>query len=242
MKTCTAWFKTFPRRRNSQEAFRPGNVPMTFSSALPNFHHTWLSFQTHVARRRSSQQVGSYFAHQHPHLEVCAFDRGKVTLCILNRSIQSFSESSWLALVRSPFGFSMAWRCVIHWISYSSSCRVAVFSQDCSAHSWRQNVSFVIQNGLPNEHALFRNVPKALNRSVFSFSLKAVHFDSQTDCWISMRCLPGVSVENNDRWGCRNRQVTLIMFMSGVLQLCKSFGLSRFRRQRIGAQASFLSQ
>ena len=143
---------------------------MTFSSALPNFHHTWLSFQTHVACRRSSQQVGSHFAHQHPHLEVCAFDRGNVTLSILNRSIQSFSKYPWLTLLRSPFGFPLVWRCVIHRISYSSSCRVAVFSQDCSAHSWRQNVSLLIHNGLPNE--LFRNVPKALNRSVFSFSLK----------------------------------------------------------------------
>ena len=83
-----------------------------------------------------------------------------------------FRNSPWLALLRSPFGFPLVWRRVIHRISYSSSFRVAVFSQDCSAHSWRQNVSLLIQNGLPNEHALFRNVPKALNRSVFLVSLK----------------------------------------------------------------------
>ena len=49
-----------------------------------------------------------------------------------------------------------------------------------------------------------------------------------------------VKAEYNDRWGCRNRQVTLIMFMSRVLQHCRSFGLSRIRRQRIGAQNSVL--
>ena len=228
LKTSTAWFNTFPPRGTLEEAFRPGNVPMTFSSALPICHHAWLSLQRHVACRRSSQQVGSYFAHQHPHLEVCAFDRGKATLSILNRSIYSFSKHSWLALLRSPFGFPLVWRCVIQRISYSSSYRVAVFSQDCSAHSWRQNVPLLIHNGLPNmhgwsvgrvgglagwsgwsgwsvgrlvgwsvgrsvgrsvcwfvgllvcwsclglrnEHALFRTVPKVLNRSVLSFSLK----------------------------------------------------------------------
>ena len=47
-------------------------------------------------------------------------------------------------------------------------------------------------------------------------------------------------MEYNDGWGCRNKQATLIMFMSGVLQHCRSFGLSRFRRQRIGAQNTVL--
>ena len=76
LKTRTAWFKNFPRHGTSQEAFRSGNVPVTLCSALPNFHHTWLSFQTHVALRRFSQQVGSDFAHQHPHHDVRACDRG----------------------------------------------------------------------------------------------------------------------------------------------------------------------
>ena len=40
--------------------------------------------------------------------------------------------------------------------------------------------------------------------------------------------------------GCQNRQATPIMFRSGVLQLCGSFDLSRFRRQRAGAQNTVL--
>ena len=59
-----------------QEGFCSGYVPVTLCSALPNFHHTWLSFQTHVALRHLSQQVGSYFAHQDPHHDVRACDRG----------------------------------------------------------------------------------------------------------------------------------------------------------------------
>ena len=148
---------------------------MTFSSALPNFHHACLSFQTHVACRRSSQQPCLQLRAQTPTSRSFALaivftncsEIIKVTLDILHRSIQSFSKYPWLALLWSPFGFTLVWRCIFRRISYSSSCRVAVFSQDCSAHSWRQNVSLLIQNGLPNEYALFRNGPKALNRSGF---------------------------------------------------------------------------
>ena len=169
------WFKTFPRRRNSKEAF---------SSALPNFHHTWLSFQTHVACRRSSQQVGSYFAHQHPHLEVCACDRGKVKIRILNRSIQSFSKSSWLALLnRSVF---------------SSYLKLSI-----STSGWTVGHPCAAPPGPWSSRA-----PPA-----------------------RMRMCHNLSVENDDGWSCRNRQVTPILFMSGVLQHCRRFGLSRFRRQ-----------
>ena len=145
LKTSTAWFKTFPPRGTLEEAFRPGNVPVTFCSALPNFHHTWLSFQTHVACRR-------------------------------------------------PFGFPLVWRCVIHRLSYSSSCRVAVFSQDCSAHSWRQKrVSSDPQRF--TEPARVVSQWSESTQQVRPFGLsQTVHFDCQMDCWMSMCCLPGAGV------------------------------------------------
>ena len=116
---------------------------------------------------------------------------------------------------------------------------MAVFSQDCSAYSWSKRISSDPQRFLARARVVSQWSEGAQQVRLFGLA-QAVHFDSQTDCWISMRCLPGVSVENNDRWGCRNRQVTLIMFMSGVLQHCRSFGLSRFRLHRIGSQNTVL--
>ena len=66
--------------------------------------------------------------------------------------------------------------------------------QDCSTHTWVRNVSLLIHKGFQNEHVLFRNVPKVLHRSGLFVLSQTVHFDSQMDCWTSMRCLPGAGV------------------------------------------------
>ena len=135
-----------------------------------------------------------------------------------------------------------------HRISYSCSCRVAVFSgakrisSDPQRFAERARVVSQCSEGASQVRPF-----RSLSNRPFRLpdGLLDIHALSP---W-SWRALPAetcvsssisVNVEYNDRWCCRNRQATPIMFMSGVLQLCRSFGLSRFRLQRIAAQNTVL--
>ena len=89
--------------------------------------------------------------------------------CILHRQTYSLSKYCWVKLLRSPFGLPLVWRCVRHRISYSSSCRVAVFSLAAPPIPGRKNL--LLPNGFWHEHVAFRNDAKVVNWSVLLFSL-----------------------------------------------------------------------
>ena len=170
-------------------------------SALPNFHHTWLSFQTHAALRRLSQQVGSYST-QDPHLDVCACDRVHqlfrehqgLSFCLTQTRSYSFIEIflADAAAVSDRLHLGMEVYHSSDFIQLLLPCGNLL--QDCPTHTWVRNVSLLIHKGFQNELAFVRGDPKVVNRSGHFVLSQTVHFDSQTDCWTSMRCLPGAGV------------------------------------------------
>ena len=168
----------------------------------------------------------------------------KVTLCILHRSDQSLSKYPWLTLLRSPFGFSLAWRCqALDFIQQLLPCgtllpgllrsflREKLISCDPQRFLARARGPFC--RALSNRPC--RLLEELLDIHALSpWSWRALSAGMCVSSSISM------SAEYHDWWGCQNGQATPTLLMSGVLQLSSSafmwntsFGLCRFRRQRI---------